>query len=93
MICFLSMLAASEVKRLHSFGLEYSGRTHKLIQSNTAFVGDAPVRAYLQMTKGHNGHRGCGSCVGRCVAESIGHRTIYSSFVAQHSTNDWYGIF
>lgn len=73
-----------EIKTLKQNGVLHQGTVHKV--KIKAFVCDAPARAFLKCTVGHNGLQGCERCVAPAV--SVQRRVTYPSKEAFESRSD-----
>lgn len=65
-----------EYERLSSVGLQFSDKIYSVVIS--AFICDAPARAFLKSTSGHNSFDGCERC---CIkGHRVERRTVFDDF-------------
>lgn len=71
-------------------GVKHEGKVHKV--SIRAFICDAPARAFLKCTKGHNASQGCERC--EATALRINSRMVYTATdVAPSRTDEMFSQF
>lgn len=76
-----------EMEQLHENGIEVNGYDKKLKVHVSAFICDAPARAFLKQVKGHNSYYGCERCCQK--GEWLG-RVTFPSLTADPRTDETY---
>ncbi|XP_054090082.1 uncharacterized protein LOC128922693 [Zeugodacus cucurbitae] len=75
---------AYELKTLTQYGMEVNGRRIKV--KVRCFICDAPARAFICQTVGHNSFQGCSKCTQ--VGKKINHTITYSTLTENLRTDD-----